>query len=582
MKNFLFYVFASFFGASIALIFLTFFILGIAGSLGGEKTKSIKNGTVLELDLSVPILERTSKNPFSELLMGEKDAVGLQRYVRALEKAAADEKIAGVYVKVGLPDAGMATLETLRNALLEFKKSKKFVYAYGETMTERSYYVASVADSIWLFPSGMLEWNGLNANPMFVRGMLDKLGIEPRVFKVGAFKSAAEMFTEKQMSPANREQIQTLLDDMWKHMLAGVSAARNVDVATLDTLSSTLGVTRAQHAVRHKLIDGLLYEDQVKEKLKKAAKTDQDDKLPTISLADYDAAQKYKKSDNKIAVVYAVGEINSGEGDENSIGSETIVKAIREAREDKNVKAVVLRVNSPGGSALASDVIGREIDLTKKEKPVIASYGDVAASGGYWISAKCDAIVSEPTTITGSIGVIGLWANTQKFFNDKLGVTFDRVYSTNNRYADIGDPNKPMSEYEARVLQREVNVVYGDFIRRVQEGRNFPDSASVDAIAQGRVWTGMRAKDLKLVDEIGSLNTAVKLAAKKAGVADDYELVPYPKYKSKIERVMEKLTGAATAKFFSREEVRALRAVRYLLDSPSPIHARMDWDLDIR
>ncbi len=581
MKNFLYHVLAAFFGVSIALLIFVVFTLGLASSLGGEKKKAIKAGTVLEIDLSVPIAERSATGPFAAL-MGDKNPVGLQRYVRALEKAASDDKVVGVYIKGGVPQAGMATLETLRNALLEFKKSKKFVYAYGEIWTEKGYYLASAADSVWLYPSGMLEWNGLNANPMFVRGALDKLGIEPKVFKVGSFKSAAEMFSEKQMSPANREQIQTLLDDFWKHMLTGIAASRHLSADALDSLSSKLSVTRAQHAVKYKLVDGLRYEDEVTDRLKAASKIEKDEKLRLVSLAEYDGAQKYKESDNKIAVIFAVGEINSGEGDEDSIGSETIAKAVREAREDKEVKAVVLRVNSPGGSALASDVIGREIDLTKKQKPVIASYGDVAASGGYWISAKCDAIVSEPTTITGSIGVIGLWANTQKFFNEKLGVTFDRVYSTRNQYADIGDPNKPMSDFEAEVIQREVNHVYGDFIRRVKEGRNFPDSASVDAIAQGRVWSGIRAKEIKLVDEIGSLNTAVKLAAQKAGLADDYEFVPYPKYKSKIERLMEKLSGKAAAQLVSPEEMRVIRAVRYLLDSPSPVHARMDWDLDVR
>lgn len=581
MKNFFYYVFAAFFGVGIALMVFVLFTLGLASSLGGEKKKIIKSGTVLEIDLNLPIKERSVSNPFATL-MGDKGAVGLQRYVRALEKAATDDKVVGVYIKGGVPQTGMATLETLRNAILEFKKSKKFVYAYGEIMTERGYYVAAAADSVWLYPSGMLEWNGLNSNPMFVRGALDKLGIEPRVFKVGSFKSAAEMFSEKQMSPANREQVQTLLDDFWKHLLTGVAASRNLSADGLDSLSANLSVTRAQHAVQYKLVDGLRYEDEVNDRLKAASKIEKDEKLRLVSLADYDAAQKYKESDNKIAVVFAVGEINSGEGDEETIGSETIAKAIREAREDKDVKAVVLRVNSPGGSALASDVIGREIDLTKKEKPVIASYGDVAASGGYWISAKCDAIVSEPTTVTGSIGVIGLLANTQKFFNDKLGVTFDRVYSTGNKYADIGDPNKPMSDFEAEVIQREVNAIYGDFIRRVREGRNFPDSASVDAIAQGRVWSGTRAKELKLVDEIGSLNTAVKLAAQKAGVADDYEFVPYPVYKSKFQKLMDKLSGQATAKLVSPEEMRVIRAVRYLLDAPSPVHARMDWDLDIR
>ncbi|MCS7086854.1 MAG: signal peptide peptidase SppA, partial [Bacteroidia bacterium] len=387
-----------------------FFALGIASTAGAKKKKSIKSGTIVEIDLGVPIAERSRQNPFS-MLDGQKDALGLQRIVRALEKAAKDDKVAGVYLKVVPTEAGLATLETLRNALIEFKKSKKFVYAYGETMTEKSYYVASAADSVWIFPSGAFEWNGLVSNPMFIRGALDRLGIEPRLFRVGSYKSAAENITEKQLSPANREQIQTLLNDFWNHITAGVAASRKLSAAELDSLSAKLLVTRAVHALKYKLVDGLRYEDEVKERLKAASKIDKDEKLRLVSIEDYDAAQDYPGSDNKIAVVYAVGEIDSGEGDDESIGSETTAKAIREAREDEDVKAVVLRVNSPGGSALASDVIGREIDLTKKQKPVIASYGDVAASGGYWISVKCDAIVCEPTTITGSIGVIGLLAN---------------------------------------------------------------------------------------------------------------------------------------------------------------------------
>ncbi|MDW8159268.1 MAG: signal peptide peptidase SppA, partial [Bacteroidia bacterium] len=397
-----------------------FIFLGVVGSLmgdGGKKAKvAVKENSVLVLKLNKEIKERESDNPFENFSSGEfrTKSLGLSELLAGLEAAAKDKKITGLWIKFEPFSCGMATIEALRKGLLEFKKSGKFIYAYGEILTEKDYYLASVADSIFLYPTGFLEWNGLNSNPVFLRGMFDKLGVEPMLFRVGKFKSAGETFTEKQLSENNRLQTQTLLNDFWNHMLENISSARNIERNFLDSLASTLAITHARDAAKYKLVDGLRYEHQIIASLKKKTKVKEKEKLASVNFDKYFAAIPEKeKNSKKVAIIYAVGDIVSGKGDDNTIGSQTLSELIKEAREDEEVKAVVLRVNSPGGSALASDVIAQEIILTKKIKPVVASFGDVAASGGYYISAYCDKIYAEPTTITGSIGVFGLMFNTR-------------------------------------------------------------------------------------------------------------------------------------------------------------------------
>jgi protease-4 len=589
-KSVLAWALGSFFGVGLfALI-----IIGIVAGSVDSSDVVVRDNSVLRINLSRAVTERPITDPFQKAL-GRPSGTGLNQLIYALKKAKKDDKIQGVYIEVGGPQIGLASLEALRVALADFKTSKKFIYAYGELYTEKDFYLASLADSLFVYPTGFMEWNGLNANPMFYKGLLEKLEVEPKVFRVGTFKSAVEPFIQKEMSPANREQYTTILNDFWRHMITEIAVARRLNADTLDRLASRFTVESGKDAIRYRLLDRTAYQDEVEKLLRAKTKTAEAEKIRYVDILEYARYHRAKDdapedSDKQVAVVYAVGDINSGKGDDESIGSESLVKELRAARLDKNVKAVVLRVNSPGGSALASDVIAREIELIKAKKPIYASFGDVAASGGYYISAKCDRIYAEPTTITGSIGVFGLLANTQKMFNNKLGITFDRVYSSQNQYADLGDPNRPMTDYEAQKIQNGVNKVYGEFIQTVLAGRKqFADSAAVDAVAQGRIWSGKRALELKLVDELGGLDAAVEGIAQKAGLGDDYAVVEFPKAKSAIDKLLsmgeeEKDEAKAQLQWFAQLDPRfkeVVRVARMLQEKPG-VFVRLPVDLDIR
>jgi len=585
MKAFFKFLFTSMLGAMLGLLFFFLILLAVAGSLGGSKgPKPVKNNSILVLKLDRPIQERETDNPFAKLGGNNRGTYGLDHLLKAIRKAKTDDKIKGILIHEGYPMASPATLQALHRALKDFKTSGKFITAYAEAMTEGGYYLSSTADKIHLYPTGAMEWNGLGSTPTFFKGTLDKLGIQPVLFRVGGFKSAAEPFTNRQLSTENRLQIQTLLNDIWSSMLVDIVAARKgTDTATLHQLASNLSVISARSALRAKLVDALSYQDQVEAELRKKLELGEEDKMPYVNIDDY-TADNEKKGDGKIALVYAVGGIQSGEGDESTIGSETLVKALRQARQDKEVKAVVLRVNSGGGSALASDVIAREVELTRAKKPVIASFGDVSASGGYYISAYCDQIVAEEMTITGSIGVIGLLLNTQRFFDDKLGVTFDRV--TTNPYADIGNPNRAMTDKERQSIQSEVDTIYQDFLAVVQKGRKFPSREAVHALAQGRVYSGKRALELKLVDALGGLDVAMAAAAKKAGLGTEYTVVEYPKFKNPIEKILEgfntSMEQKLAARLLQRTELNALRNTFRFLDSKQKVYAYFPYELDVR
>jgi len=594
MKGFFGQMFASLIGFLLGL-FLLFFIgfitiTGIIASAGKETSTKVKSNSVLKIKFEGSIKERASKDKWAKMQTGfglADGAIALDEMIAVIRKAKDDANIKGLYLDMHLFTGGLASMTAIRKELVDFKKSGKFIYAYSEMISEKGYYIASTADSVFLYPTGFIEWNGLNSNPMYIKGMLEKWNIEPRVFKVGKFKAGAEMFTEKQMSDMNRIQMKTLLDDFWNHLVVTVSEKRKINRDSLDAIASELKITDGKGAVKYKLIDALYFPDQVEDLLKSRTKTDKKAKLNEVSYSDYAKNVRIEGSgknlSNKIAVIYATGEIRSGKGNEETIGSETLCEAIKEAREDENVKAIVLRVNSPGGSALASDVIGREVQMAKKVKTVVASYGDVAASGGYYISAGCDKIFAEPTTITGSIGVFGLLMNTQKFFSQEIGITFDRVYSSKNQYADLGDPNKPMTDFEAQTIQKGVNKVYGEFVEVVKTGRHFPDSVAVDSIAQGRVWSGNRALTIKLIDEIGGLDQAIEFAAKKAGLSKgDYSLVDYPEHKGFLERILEdtksRMENNVLMKYLPKEHFNLLKILKTLEDDPRGIYVREFWD----
>lgn len=539
------------------LAFLVFLLIvgmilaGIASSLSEDEPIAIKEGSVLVIDLENGLSDRASENPFDDFdinSFSSKSKVGLNHLLEDLKKASQDKNIKGVYLEMsGLP-AGLASVEEVRNAILEFNKSGKFSIAYSETYTQKSYYLASACKKVYLHPTGDLEWKGLGTEMMFFKGLLSKLEVEPEVIRHGKFKSAIEPFILDKMSPENREQTATYVFSIWNKMLAGVSEQRKLEVAVLNDIANGYKVRKAKNALDLKMVDKLVYKDEVLEEIRTLTGVNSADKIAWVKLSKYHKApllEKKSLSDPKIAVIYAGGEIESGEGSSEKIGSETLAKAIRKAREDEKVKAIVLRVNSPGGSALASEVIWREMNLAKKSKPVVVSMGDVAASGGYYISAPANKIFAEPNTITGSIGVFGLLLNTQKLLNNKLGISIDTLGT--NKFSNFGSITRPLTAEERNILQESVEDVYSTFVQRVAEGRKLSPEA-VDSIGQGRVWSGTDAKRIGLVDEFGGLNAAIAEAAKMANTKK-YRVVELPELKKPIEELMKELSGDVEAKY---------------------------------
>ncbi|HTF04931.1 MAG TPA: signal peptide peptidase SppA, partial [Bacteroidia bacterium] len=462
MKQFFGSLLGAIVGVVISSIIVVFIVIGVISSAFNDESKTkVKENTVLHIRLDGPIIEREPKSEFAKLTgLSDDRKMGLDAIIESIEKAKADKNIKGIFLESQNVEAGMASVEEIRLALIDFKKSGKFVYAYGEAFSQKGYYLASVADQLYLNPQGGLDFKGLGAQIMFFKKMLEKLDINVQIFRHGKFKSAVEPFDLEKMSEANRLQTMTYINALWNHMLVGISAERGVDINTLNELATNLSIRDAEDAVTSKLADKTLYYDQVLEELKKKTGQDKKDKLELVTLDKYAEAneagddEEKVPSRNKIAVIYAVGSIESGKGDDETIGSDRIAAAIREAREDSSVKAVVLRVNSPGGSALASDVIWREVVLTKEAKPVIVSMGDVAASGGYYIACGADVIVAEPNTITGSIGVFGLIPDAGTLMNERFGITIDTVNT--NKNAGIGSVYRPVNPLEAEVIQQGV------------------------------------------------------------------------------------------------------------------------------
>ncbi|MFH2144262.1 MAG: signal peptide peptidase SppA, partial [Bacteroidota bacterium] len=522
---------------------------GIITSATSDKIVHVKDNSILEIKLDNPIPERTSKNPFENfdpLSMDAKQSIGLNDILKSLNNAKTDDKIKGIFLNLSAIPAGIATIEEIRGALINFKDSSdKFIIAYSDVYSQGAYYLATAADKIYLNPKGLVDFKGLNAEIMFFTKVLENIGIEPQIIrgKTNKFKSAVEPFMYTEMSEANREQTLTFMASIWNYLLKGISDKRGVSVENLNMYADSLKIENAQEALNYKLIDGLKYKDEILAELKELTKIKPDDKINFVSMSNYSKTAKSDKnkkfSKNKIAIVFASGQIFQGEGDEQTIGGETLSEAIREARMDSTVKAIVLRVNSPGGDALASEVIWREVSLAKKSKPVIVSMGDYAASGGYYISCPADVIVCNPTTLTGSIGVFGILWNGKEFLNDKVGIYIDNVKT--NTYADLGSIYRPLSAPEKDVIQRTVEEVYTTFIGHVAEGRN-TSTEYVDSIGQGRVWSGINAKEIGLIDEFGGLIKAIEIAADKAGISE-YRFVGYPKQKDPFEQFLEQFLG---------------------------------------
>lgn len=545
MRQFLKYVLATIVGLALFSLVGFLLLIGVSAALSSvsDAKTEVKANSVLKIDLDDPIQERSSENPFNgfgPISESGGDAIGLVELRQALKNAQKDDNIKGIYLQTEDPQAGWSSLEEVRNALIDFKKSKKFIYAYAETMNEKGYYLASVADKIYLNPVGDLEWNGLNAELTFFKGTLEKLGIQPEIFRVGEFKSAVEPFIREDMSEPNKRQITSFLTSINDHMLVKVAQSRGLRVDSLKNYADNLTIQEPKDALRTRLITNVGYQDELESLIRKQLGVEEKKKINYVTLSKYHSGDKDQDTQgtgsNRIAVIIASGDINSGKGDDNSIGSETIVEELRKARLDDKVKAIVLRVNSGGGSALASDVMYREVQLARKAKPVIGSMSDYAASGGYYMLMGCDKIVAQPNTITGSIGVFSLLFNTEGFFKDKLGVTYDRVKTNAN--ADYPAVTHEMSPFQKQTMQKATERIYADFTKKAAAGRKLPVD-SLRAIAGGRVWTGTQGKAIGLVDQLGGLDDAIKLAAQTAKLkADDYRLKYQPRKKEFFEQLM--------------------------------------------
>ena len=527
--------FASFLALLIFCIIGFFIFLALIAGLATSDKPTVEKNSVLVVNLGQPFQEQELESPLAIFSSNDELSVpGVYDVVRLIQKAGKDDKIKGIYLMSGMSPNGFATSEEIRNALLAFKKSGKFIIAYSEMMSQRSYHVANVADKIYVNPKGFFDWTGFSSELLFLKGTLEKLDIEPQIFYAGKFKSATEPFRTDKMTEENKLQTSVWLNDLYSHFLMNAAAVRKSDTATLHRLANEGAIKNPQDAVANNLIDGVKYDDEIKDEIKQRLNLGKYDKINLISINSYFKAGGYKKlSGERIALIYAQGNIIDGAGDQGQIGSVDYIKLIRKARLDKTIKAIVFRVNSGGGSALASETIWRELSLAKKEKPVVVSFGDVAASGGYYISCAADSIFASPTTITGSIGVFGIIPNMEGFFKNKLGVTFDGVKTA--PYADLGSVYRPMNENEKKFVQQSIDEIYVSFKQRVADGRKKPVEF-VDSIAQGRVWSGNRAIGIGLVDKFGGLQDAVDCAARLAKLKD-YRLREYPEVQNLFDRL---------------------------------------------
>jgi len=536
MKSFLKYFLAALLAILVFCVITIFFFMGMAGGAMSETAPKIAKKSVLQIDLSNNYEERPIED-FQSVVNSEgfEKQPGLYDVIRLIKKAKDDDKISGIYIVANGNMNGQATSSEIRTALKDFKSSKKFVIAYGDVMSQAAYSIANVADKIFVSPKGDFEWLGYSVNLMFLKGALDKLEIKPQIFYAGKFKSATEPFRATEMTEPNRIQTSEWMNDMYVDFLQKTSEQRKVDTGTLHQLANTGAIQTPYDAVSNKLIDGAKYDDEVKDELKKLIKLDSTEKVNFVSIEKYALANRdLAGKGDKIALIYASGNIVDGKGGEGAIGSEEYVELLRKARTDKTIKAIVLRVNSGGGSALASENIWRETVLAKKEKPLIVSFGDVAASGGYYISCAADSIFASPVSITGSIGVFGIVPDMSAFFKNKLGVTFDGVKT--GPLANAGNVDHPLDEQEKKMISSQIERIYADFKQRVADGRR-KDTAYIETIAQGRVWTGLKGKQIGIVDAWGGLEDAIKSAAAKAKLKE-FKVVEYPKPLNFIERLL--------------------------------------------
>ena len=592
MKDFLKFTLATVTGIILSSIVL--FIIGMVtlfGIMAASDTETIvKKNSVMILDLNGTLVERTQEDPLgilSQLFNDDSNTYGLNDILSSIKKAKENEDIKGIYLQANSLGTSYASLQEIRNALLDFKESGKFVIAYADSYTQGLYYLSSAADKVLLNPKGMIEWRGIASTPLFYKDLLQKIGVEMQIFKVGTYKSAVEPFIATEMSPANREQVTTFISSIWSQVTEGVSASRNIPVDSLKAYADRmLMFYPAEESVRCGLADTLVYRNDVRDFLKRLVDIDEDDNLSLLGLGDMINVRKNvpkDKSGNIIAVYYASGEITdypgSATSEEGIVGSK-VIRDLRKLKDNDDVKAVVLRVNSPGGSAFASEQIWYAVKELKTKKPVIVSMGDYAASGGYYISCGADTIVAEPTTLTGSIGIFGMVPNVKEL-TDKIGLSYDVVKT--NKYADFGNIMRPFSEGEKALLQMMVAEGYDTFITRCAEGRHTTKEA-IEKIAEGRVWTGEAAKELGLVDELGGIDKALDIAIAKARVGG-YTIVSYPEKKDVLSSLLDtKPTNYVESQLLKSKLGEYYRQFGLLtnLKEQSMIQARVPFELNIK
>ncbi len=534
---------ASCLGSIVAFIVLTIITIGFFSALVANLSKTdtpttVSDNSVLHLKLDVPISENEIENPFEGLPIpgASETAIGLLPFKKVIAHAKTDSKIQGIYLDVSIFFGGYAAAKEIRDALIDFKTSGKWIVAYSEMYTESAYYVASAADKIYLNPEGEIEFNGLSVEVSFFKKMFDKLEIKPQVFRVGDFKSAVEPFLVEEMSDENRLQLNELITNIHGVILEDIAASRSIEISELKDIADKMKVTNTETALSLGLVDGLLYYDQVQADLRKRLGKDGNDNITFVKYGKYKKSfSSYSSSSNEIAVIVAEGEIIPGKAQSGLVGSDTFAEELRKARTNENVKAIVVRINSPGGSALASDVMWREIMLAAEQKPVIASMSDYAASGGYYLAMACDTIVAQPTTITGSIGVFSVLFDVSGFLDNKIGITFDEVKT--GEVGELVTFTRPLTSVEKAIWQKKTNEIYESFTAKAAEGRGMSIEA-LKKVASGRVWTGIQAKERGLVDVLGNFEDAVQIAASKAKVGDDYKLRYYPVQKTFFEEWM--------------------------------------------
>ncbi len=557
MKQFFKFMFASMVGFFISAAILFILALAMIASImtfAEQEVTAVKPNSVLSIRLNQPIYERTSNNPFTSaslFSLAPSNALGLNDILKNIDKAKYDDNIKGIYLQLSYIPAGISTIEEIRKSLEEFKESGKFIICYGEIFSQTAYYLASVADEIYFNPEGMMLFKGLNAQVIFYKGLYDKLSVENQIIRQGKFKSAIEPYTEKKMSDESREQTKMYLDDLWNLMLSAISDSRNISIEELNEIADDLKIRNADDALRYGLVNKLVYKDEMLAILRDKLDLFENEKIESLSLYSYKNSPRVGKkfSREKIAVVYASGTILNMEGDDQVVGAQRISRAIRDARNDKSVKAIVFRINSGGGDVLASEILRREIELAAKEKPVVASYGDLSASGGYWATCNATKIIANRSCLTGSIGVFAVFPNIQGLLNDKLGITIDNVGTNENSSFISG--TRSFTSFEKEVVTSMIEGTYDTFLNHVSNGRNLRKSF-VDSIGQGRIWSGEDAIELGLIDEFGGLNRAIELAQELAGMTE-YRIQELPFQEDFLLTLMKELTGGAKASIIETE-----------------------------